>query len=144
MSEPLQTVIHNELIALRDCLTAALPSCRVFEEYEYRRAAALSVASLTLGVKAVRLTGGYLGDAAGYASGTLVVTDAAEVDYDLTVHCPVADGGAAGRLLQTKAADVLCRGMGVACARVVTGAPTFDRISRCLCFPLTATVRYLL
>ena len=144
MSEPLQTVIHNELTALRACLSAAMPSCRVFEEYEYRRAAALSVASLTLGVKAIRLPEEYLAKTAGYASGNSVSAVAAEVDYSLTVHCPIADGGDAGRLLQTKAADALRWGNGIAFASLVAGSPTYDRISRCLRFPLTMTVRYLL
>ncbi|MBP5618044.1 MAG: hypothetical protein J6X61_02715 [Clostridia bacterium] len=144
MSDLLHTVIADELSALRTCLADALPNCRVFEEYEYRRAAALSVASLTLGVKAVRLSEGYLAKVAGYASGALTLADTVEVDYAVTVHCPVADGGDAGRLLQTKAADALRWGTGIAFARLVTGAPTYDRISRCLRFPLTVTVRYLL
>ena len=144
MSENVQSVISADLTAIRTCLTAALPSCRVYEDYEYRRAAALSVTTLTVGVKAIRLSDRYLANTAGYRCGALVHAVAAEVDYAVTVHCPVAEGGDAGRRTQTAVADILRWSNDLAFASITGGAPVYDRIRRCLCFPLTLTARYLL
>ena len=144
MSESLQTTVTNELTAIAACLRVILPGCRVLEAFEFRRAAELSVPSLTIGVKAVRQPERYLARVAGYKNGALTFADAAEVDYEVTVHCPVADGGAAGRRMQTAVADALRLDPDLAFVRITAGAPSYDRMRRCLCLPLTLTAHYLL
>lgn len=145
MSDTLQSVVASELQTIIDCLTDAFPSCRVMEEYEYRQAAALSVASLTVGVRAIRSHPLWLDNVGGYDAVTGVCYCAPyEIDYEVTVHCPLAENGSYGRWLQTRVADVILASSALGFASVTAGAITYDRPRHCLCLPLTLTGRYVL
>lgn len=144
MSESLYSALGQEISTLRACLTDALPAARVIEEYEFRQAAALAVPTLTVGVQAVRLSERYLSAIAGRADGAITTAAGLEVDFAVTVHCPIAQGGGYARMLMTQAADALRYSQTFGFCKLVTGPKGYDRSSRCLRLPIIVTARYLL
>ena len=143
MSDTYRHLVSHEIDAILDCLSAALSSYRVMEEYEYRNAAALTVPSVTVGVKAIRHDDCWLDKVAGYDGATAIFGVMCEVDFAVTVHCPLAEGGSTGRWLQSLVADLLMGSATLGFVALKAEDITYDRLRRCLCLPLVATGRYV-